>query len=299
MAAPLTNVGSHPGPYGPTEWGMTFGLGLIWGSAFLWIAIAVETMSPGVVAFGRLALGAAALAMFPRARRRIDRADWGRILIIAFFGNAGPALLFAAAETNLDSSVAGMVTSATPVVSLVVAAVILRKLPGRSQVIGISLGFVGIIALTLPSLVGAQATPFAIFLVVLATVGYGIMSNVVVPLQQKYGGPAVMLWSLVVSVFMLAPLAGASLGTSTFSTPSMLALLVLGVVGTGFSRALSATLAGRVGGPRMTTATYQIPIIAIILGVVFRDEVVAPISVVGVAIVLFGAYFATRAVRSS
>lgn len=299
MTAPLTNVGSRPDAYGPTEWGLTITLGLIWGSAFLWIAIAVETISPGMVAFGRVALGAAALATFPQARKRIDRRDWGRIALVAVVGNAGPALLFAAAETELDSAVAGMVTSATPVMSLIVAALILRKLPGRSQVIGIGIALVGVVILTLPSLVGAEATPYAIGLVLLATVGYGVMSNVVVPLQQSYGGPAVVMWALAVSSVVLAPVAAISANSSSFSvsTSSILALVILGVLGTGIVRAIATTLAGRVGGPRMTTATYQIPIVAVFLGVVFRGEVISPIAMVGVVIVLFGAYFASRAVR--
>ena len=93
---PLTNVGTHTDAFGPVEWGLMLTIGLIWGSAFLWIAIAVDHLSPGVVAFGRVSLGAAALAMFPRARKLIDRADWGRLIAIALIGNASPALLLPA-----------------------------------------------------------------------------------------------------------------------------------------------------------------------------------------------------------
>jgi drug/metabolite transporter (DMT)-like permease len=97
---------------------------------------------------------------------------------------------------------------------------------------------------------------------------------------------------------MLAPIAVGSLGASEFSISSLIAVLILGVIGTGIVRALSTTLAGRVGGPRMTTTTYLIPVVAIVLGVAFRSEVVQPIAMVGVVVVLFGAYLATRAVRS-
>ena len=79
--------------------------------------------------------------------------------------------------------------------------------------------------------------------------------------------------------------------------PSVIAVLILGIIGTGIVRALSTTLAGRVGGPRMTTTTYLIPVVAIVLGVVFRSEVVQPIAMAGVVVVLSGAYLATRAVR--
>ena len=91
LSSQLTNVGSRPEAYGPVEWGLTLTIGLLWGSAFLWIALGVDHLTPGVVAFGRVALGAAALAVFRVSRVRIERADWARITVVAVAGNAGPA----------------------------------------------------------------------------------------------------------------------------------------------------------------------------------------------------------------
>jgi drug/metabolite transporter (DMT)-like permease len=297
-ARPLTNIGTRPAAYGAAEWSLTGVVGLIWGSAFLWIAIGVDSLAPGVVALGRVVLGAGALAAFTRARRLIAREDWGRITAVAFFGNAAPALLFAIAETELDSAVAGMLTSAAPVLSLVVASLMLRRLPGAPQAIGITLGFGGIVLMTLPSLGGADAAPTGVFLVLAAVLGYGISGNLLVPLQQRYGGPAVTLWALAVSTVMLLPFGIASWADSEFTAPSLAAVAILGVLGTGIARSLAATLAGRVGAARMSTTTYLIPIVAIVLGVVFRSETVAPIAIVGVAVVFAGAYLASRAEKA-
>lgn len=236
------------------------------------------------------------MATFPAARRKIDAADWGRIVAVAVVGNAAPALLFAVAETELDSAVAGMLTSGTPLISLVVASLLLRSLPGKMQAIGIALGFVGILLMTWPSLGGADAAPFGVGLVLIAVLGYGLTGNLIVPLQQRYGGPAVTLWALVVSCVVLAPFGMATVAESDFAAASVFAVLMLGVVGTGIARSLAATLAGRVGGPRMSTTTYVVPIVAIVLGVVFRGESVAPIAVGGVGLVIIGAYLASRAV---
>ena len=297
MRAALTNEGSQTGAYGPAEWGLTLTIGLIWGSAFLWIALGVDDLSPGIVALGRVALGAGALAMFRSARRRIARADWARVTVVAVAGNAAPALLFAIAETELDSAVAGMITSGTPILSLVIAALLLRRLPRRPQAIGIGLGFVGILLMTWPSLRGAEATPGGVGLVLLATVGYGISGNLLVPLQQRYGGPAVTLWALVVSTFVLTPFGLLTIDDSNFTLSAVTAVVILGVVGTGIARSLAATLAGRAGAPRMATTTYLIPVVAIVLGVTFRDETVAPLAILGVVVVLVGAYVASRAVQ--
>lgn len=297
-ARPLTNVGSRPAAYGPAEWGLTAVIGLIWGSAFLWIAIGVDSLSPGVVALGRVVLGAGAMFTFGRARKAIDRADWPRLAAVALFGNAGPALLFAVAETELDSAVAGMLTSAAPIVSLAVASVMLRQLPGAAQAIGISLGFAGIVLMTLPSLGGANAAPTGVALVIVAVFGYGISGNLLVPLQQRYGGPAVTMWALTASAFMLIPFGIVGLSDSEFTLASVVAVVILGVLGTGIARSLAATLAGRVGAARMSTTTYLIPIVAIALGVIFRNETVDPVAIVGVVIVFVGAYLASRAVKT-
>jgi len=259
----------------------------------------VDHLSPGVVAFGRVALGAGALAMFARARKRIERADWARIAAVAVLGNAAPALLYASAETTLDSAVAGMVTAGVPILSLVIAAFLLRELPGRAQVLGITLGLAGILMMTLPSLRGVHAEPAGVGLVFIATVGYAISGNLLVPLQQRYGGAAVTMWALILSSLMLLPVAGTTLHESEFTMSAMVAVLILGIIGTGIVRALATTLAGRVGAPRMSTTTYLIPVVAIVLGVAFRDEVVQPVAIVGVVVVLVGAYLATRAVRAS
>ena len=299
MARPLTNIGTRPAAYGPAEWGLTGVIGLIWGSAFLWIAIGVDSLSPGVVAFGRVILGALGLVGFARARRTIAREDWGRIAAGAFFGNAGPALLFAQAETELDSAVAGMLTSAAPLMSLTVASLMLRRLPGAAQAVGISLGFAGIVLMTLPSLTGADAAPAGGIMVLIAIVGYGISGNLLVPLQQSYGGLAVTMWALVVSSAMLLPIGIATWSDSDFTFASVGAVIILGVLGTGIARSLAAPLAGRVGAARMSTTTYLIPVVAIALGVIFRDESVAPLALVGVVVVFAGAFLASRAEKVS
>ena len=274
MSTPLTHVGSRPAAYGPSEWGLTLVVGVIWGSAFLWIA-----------------LGVADHAL-------LGEVQWGRIAIVAVVGNAGPAWLFAQAETELDSAVAGMITAGTPILALVIASLLLWKLPGPAQVAGIGLGFIGILLMAAPSLIGAEATPVGVVLVFIATLGYAMNSNLIVPLQQKYGSMPVVLWALVLSSVLLFPLAVAGLGDSEFTAGAVIAVVILGVIGTGIARALATTLAGRVGGPRMTTTTYLIPIVAIVLGVVFLDEVVEPIALLGVVIVLVGAYWATRALQT-
>ncbi|MCH7594360.1 MAG: hypothetical protein IIB27_07610 [Chloroflexi bacterium] len=70
-------------PFATTDWSLLAIISIIWGSAFLWTAIALEDFSAESVAFLRVALGATGLAVFPSARRRIAREDWPKLLIVA------------------------------------------------------------------------------------------------------------------------------------------------------------------------------------------------------------------------
>ena len=118
-----------------------------------------------------MVLEAAAMAGFRSARRSIAQEDWGRILAVALFGNPGLAVLFAVAKKELDPAIAGMITSGTPMMGLVIAAFLMRRLPGRAQTIGISLGLLGIIMMASPSMKGPDAAPIGLGLVILAVVG--------------------------------------------------------------------------------------------------------------------------------
>ncbi len=88
--------------------------------------------------------------------------------------------------------------------------------------------------------------------------------------------------------------AAAFVGDAVPTPGGWLAVVVLGVLGTGVAFVLAGTLAGRVGGARASVLTYLIPPWAIALGVLFLDESVAPIALVGTAVVLLGAFLATR-----
>jgi drug/metabolite transporter (DMT)-like permease len=92
-------------------------LALIWGSAFLWIKLAIRGLSPVEVTLARLVLGSAVLFAVVAARRdSLPRAPiiWAHIVVAALFANAAPYLLFAIGEQHVASSTAGMLNATTP-----------------------------------------------------------------------------------------------------------------------------------------------------------------------------------------
>lgn len=289
-----TASGTNLSSFGVVEWALLIGTSLIWGSSFLWISVALRDLAPGVIAVVRLLLGAAALSVVPAARRPVHRSDWPRILLIAVAGNAGPALLFAVAQQSVDSSVAGMINSGVPLLTLAITVMLTRLAPGRLQVIGLIVGFGGILAMALPNLSGADAAPLGIGLLLLAITGYAITNNVMVPIQQQYGSLPVVTRSLWVGAVLMVPVGAVGLAESQATWQAAGAMAILGVAGTGFARSLHASLVGRAGAARASLVAYLIPVVAIVLGVVVLDERVSAVELSGVGLVLTGAFLASR-----
>ena len=289
-----TAAGTRLGAFGAAEWALLAGIAIVWGASFLFIDIGLDAFSPPVVAFARLGLGAATLATFRRARRPVDRADLPRVALLGLVWMGAPLMLFPFAQQHVDSSVAGMINGAVPLFTAVVAAVLLRRLPGRWQGAGLLIGFLGVVAIGLPNVRGADASPFGVALLLLAVTLYGFAFNLAVPLQQRYGSMPVLLRAQLVAAVVVVPFAAAGIPDSTWSWTSALAMVALGVLGTGLAFPAMTTLVGRVGGPRGSVAIYLVPVIAIILGVVVRDEQVATIALMGTALVLAGAWLTSR-----
>jgi drug/metabolite transporter (DMT)-like permease len=280
--------------FGATEWGLLAGIALIWGSSFFFMAIGLESFRPGVVTHARVGLGVGTLALIPRARASIDRADLGRVGLLGVIWIGIPLSIFPIAQQWIDSSVAGMLNGAVPISSAVFATLLLRKLPGWRQLVGIGVGFLGILAISAPQVVESSATALGTFLVIVAIVLYGLSTNMAVPLQQKYGALPVLLRAQLVALVVVVPYGVLHIPGSVWSWKSAAAMIPLGILGTALAFVFMTTLVGRVGGPRGSIAIYFVPVVAIVLGVVFRDEIVAPLAIAGAGLVLIGAWITSR-----
>lgn len=270
------------------------GVALIWGSSYLFIAISLEALEPVVIAWIRVVLGFAVLAVLPAARRPVERADWGQIAALGIVWSTIPFVLGPISQQHITSAMAGMINSLVPICSAVIAAALLRSRPRFPLVVGILLGFVGAIGLTVPARGDSPAINWGIALALIAVVFYALALNLAVPLQQKYGSPAVIMRALGVASVTTAPFGIAGLAGSSWSAGPVAAVVVLGILNTGVAFALVTLLVGRVGTTRGSVAVYFLPIVAMVLGVLLRDETVLPIQVLGTGLVLLGAFLASR-----
>jgi drug/metabolite transporter (DMT)-like permease len=173
-----SGAGTHIEAFGRAEWALLSAIAVIWGSSFLLIDVALEDFRPGVITAARVLLGAAALAVVPAARKRVRREDLPRIAFLGIIWMGLPLSLFPIAQQSIDSSVAGMLNGAMPLATAAWSTVLLRRLPGRFQVIGLIVGFGGIIAISWEQLQGSTASLQGTLLVLLAVTLYGLSANV-------------------------------------------------------------------------------------------------------------------------
>jgi drug/metabolite transporter (DMT)-like permease len=284
--------------FAPTDWLLFAIPPLIWGCSFLLIAIAIEDLAPSVVTAARVVFGALALGVIPAARARLPMRELPRLLVIAATWMAIPFSCLSVAEQWIDSSLAGMLNGAMPLATAVVASVLLRRAPSRKQVVGLAIGFVGVVGVMLPALDdGSSSSMSGVLLVLLAVACYGFAANVSVPLQQQYGALPVVFRSQLLAIAMVAPFAAFSLDDSTLTWENGAAVAALGALGTGVAFVAMGALLVRVGATRGAVAVYFVPIVAVIAGVVFRDEHVAALSLLGMVLVVAGASLTSRADR--
>lgn len=294
---PATARGSNVHAYTLEDWGVLAVIALIWGSSFLLVEVGLRSFGPGLITLTRVALGALTLALFARSRASVEREDWGRIALLGIVWMAVPLTLLPIAQQSISSSATGMINGSMPIFAAAWATYLLRRLPGWRQLLGIALGFAGIVLVFLPELQAGTDEAVGALIALLAISFYGLATNLAVPLQQKYGALPVVFRAQLVALAAVAPFGLAQLPGSTWSLEAALAMVPLGVLGTGLAFVLMAMLSGRVGGPRASIAIYFLPLVAIVLGVGLLGESVAPVALGGVGLIVAGAWITSRRER--
>jgi drug/metabolite transporter (DMT)-like permease len=281
--------------FGAPEWGMTAAVALTWGASFLFIAIAIDHVAAPVVPMARLAFGAGALALFPAARKRLPAADLRRVALLGFVAMTIPFLLYPIAEETVSSSITGMINGSIPVTTVVAAAILTRTLPSRRRVMAVVLGFGGIALISFGSVGDDKGASLrGVLLLLLATCCYAFTSILSRDLQVRHGTLPVLLWQEVFALLFVLPIGLPALADSTFDWSAVAALFVLGAFGTGFAYVMYGMLMVRAGAVRGVIGVFFTPVVATILGVVFRNETVTWLAITGMCVVIAGAWLTSR-----
>lgn len=265
-----------------------------WGGSFLLMAISLDHFAPGLTVSLRLISSIAAVALIPQARRRIALRDWPQIVVLGLSWMTASYVMQALAQTRIDSALTGMLSGAMPIYGAFIAAILLRRRPGSWQSAGVLLGFGGVALMGIPSALEASGTAEGVTFIVVGNIGFALATSLVIPLQRRYGAPAVILHAQIVGLVVTLPYGIIDLQNSAWHLGSFAAIVVLGAVQSGIAVVVMAALVGRVGATRGSVTMYFVPITAVVLGVVFRDDSVKTLALIGIVLVLLGAYLATR-----
>ena len=281
--------------FGPADWGMTAGVALTWGASFLFIAIAIDHVATGVVPVARLGFGALALSCFPAARRMVAREDIWRVALLGLVAMTIPFYLYPLAEQSVSSSVTGMINGSIPVTTVLAAAVLTRTMPSRRRIVAVLIGFGGIALISFGSVGdGKGASVRGVLFLLAATCCYAFTSILSREMQVKYGTLTVLLWQELFALAFSLPLGIPAFADSDFAWSALLALFVLGAMGTGLAYVLYGMLMVRAGAVRGVIGVFFTPIVATVLGLVFRDEKVTVLAVIGMCVVICGAWLTSR-----
>lgn len=278
----------------PIDWASLAVPGLIWGSSFFLIAESLESFHPAFVGWFRMIVGLSVLSTFPAARRSVDPGARGRLRALSVFWMAAPLTLFAFAQDRISSSLAGMLNTLNPVLTVFVAFVWLGRRPGPGRVLGVAIGTVGGVMIAAPTLGEGSSSALGILMAFSALCCYGVALNIAGPLQQQLGAIPTVHRALAGAVVLATPTGLWGLTQSSFSWGSAVAVTVLGAFSTGVAYVWMAWNAGRLGGTRASTTNYMIPAVSIVLGIGFRNESVAAIALIGTVVTMVGAWQVNR-----
>ena len=276
-------------------------LAFIWGASFMLIKIADRQLAPSTLILARL--GSAALLLAAIALVRLGpqrtlteiRAAWAWLVVIGLVNTALPFWLLSWGEKRIDSGLASIIQGAVPIFNALLAfAFFCEARVTGLRLVGLGIGFVGVALL-----VGDQ--PHGKLLAALAVVAMALCYAIGTLLAGRYlrGTPplVVALASTAVSTLAVLPVGAAQAPSEAWHGKTIMAVLVLGFVGTAIAYLLFFALIQRAGPNYATLVTYLVPPIALFYGAVFLGESFGAIDFASLGLILLGVALATGSVR--
>lgn len=273
-------------------------LALVWGSSFLFMKVSLAGLSPGQVALGRVSLGAATLVCIMLVTRRAwprSPRIWLHLTVVAATLCTIPFTLFAWAETMVPSTVASIVNATTPIMTLLLTPLLLpTERLSRAKRLGLGTGILGVVVLVAPWRVlfdGGSVSLPGILAALGATACYGFgglyMRRFLANTDLDSITIAAMQMVLATALALIAaPVL--STGEVHLTPPVVLAILALGVLGSGIAYIWYTGIIREWGAARASTVTYLTPVVGVTFGALFLGEGIHWNEPLGGAIVVLG-----------
>ncbi len=287
------------------DWIRFWVLGLIWGTSFLWIKIAVGEVSPFVLVGFRTLFGVLGLLVVlwftrqagpPRAELRQQA---GVFAVAGLINVALPFVLISWGEQHISSGLASILNSTVPLFTFVISALILRDEPVKGgRVLGLLVGFAGVVVLFWPELANGKMDSGLLgqLAMLVAALCYAAGIIYVRHKGQRVGPQMQSLLQLTAATTMMWAL------TLIVERPvrlpvlpvTWIALLWLGLLGSCVAYILYFGLLKTIGSTRTTMVTYIPPLVGVVLGALFLQESFTWQALVGGAMILSGIVVVNR-----
>jgi len=279
------------------NWFLFFFIGFIWGIPYLLIKVAVEELSPPVIVFSRVVIGAAILIPIAMKRGSLLPAikAWRYVIPYAIGEMIGPWFLITAAEQKMTSGLAGLLVATVPIWTTILASIHGDKTVWHhKRLLGILIGFIGIVLVVGIESFSGRHSIVAIAMILLAAIGYAwavTMVNSKIPHIEpiSINGIAMAFTALVYLPIAIAT-APAHLPTLKVSAT----IITLGLFPTALAFILFFQLLRDIGTARASLVTYLNTAFAVVLGVIILSEPFTLGIALGLPLVLIGSYFASR-----
>ena len=271
-------------------------LGFVWGCSFLFIKQGLTFLTPFGVAFGRCALGALTLTIYLKLRKLNlpkDPRVWFKLWIVSLLLNSIPGVLFAQAQTEVTSILAGIINATTPLMTLLVMLLVFRdEKINSNQIFGLVIGALGI-ATVFGIWNGVGSNPvWAILMLLAAVLCYGISfpysKRHVIPLQLP--SEVLAATQLIMATITLVPFYLVDgIAEDSYGVIPLLSMLALGIFGSGFAYIWNFHVIKEAGSAIASTVTYITPLVAVVMGLLLLNEPLTWNEPIGGLIVLLGA----------
>jgi len=275
-------------------------LSIIWGSSFILIKKALIGLTPIQVGALRILITSFVLVLVGfKEIFTIKKQHWLYISLTAILGTFFPAFLFAYAINGIDSSIASILNSLTPLNTLIIGALIFSFSFKRHQLLGIIVGLIGTAILIFK---GAELNPnqnyWYALLVILSSIGYAFNVNILKKYLSDLSALAVTVGNFIILIIPTFIVLWYSDFFQTFeysekTYESLMYMVILAVFGTAFAKTLFNKLVQMSSPIFSTSVTYLIPIVAVFWGIL-DNESLTLIQLTGGFLILFGVYLTNR-----
>jgi drug/metabolite transporter (DMT)-like permease len=275
-------------------------LGTLWGGSFLFMRVAAPEFGPIALIAMRVLI--ASLFLLPLLIRAglapslLEHAPG--LFVVGCINSAIPFCLFAFATLSLSAGFTAVINAVAPLFTAIVAFVWLGERLSRLAVVGLGIGFAGVLLLVSDKLdFDGGAATVGILAAMLASFSYGIAANYTREKFTGVGSLELATGSQLAASILLLPLCFWFWPSTTPSMGSWVAVLVLGVVCTGVAYILFFRLIARLGPSKAITVTFLVPLTAMIFGALFLNEQITIEMLLGCGLILLGTALATGLLR--